>query len=145
MKLAGMTTNPGSFGSENLLGRIGSPTLRPPRARPSNGRYSTSATLNSIAMTPAGEVCRCGINPAARRQTVTAPGDNAGTARSVAESLPGLDEYRAELLPQDKVHAVRDMSRTLPTTAAALACARVASTPSRAGRVTRRTRRAGGG
>jgi Zn2+/Cd2+-exporting ATPase len=38
-------------------------------------------------------------------------GDNAGTARAVAAQLPDLDEVRSELLPQDKVHAVRDFRR----------------------------------
>ncbi|MEX2581943.1 MAG: heavy metal translocating P-type ATPase [Gemmatimonadota bacterium] len=36
-------------------------------------------------------------------------GDNAGTARAVAESLPEIDEFRAEMLPVDKVHAVREL------------------------------------
>ena len=35
-------------------------------------------------------------------------GDNEGTARSVARSL-GIDEYRAALLPEDKVQIVRDL------------------------------------
>jgi Cd2+/Zn2+-exporting ATPase len=35
-------------------------------------------------------------------------GDNAGTARSVAQQLGGID-YRAELLPQDKVTAIREL------------------------------------
>ena len=43
-------------------------------------------------------------------------GDNEATARSVADSVAGggrgLDEYRAELLPEDKVQAVRDLQRT---------------------------------
>jgi Zn2+/Cd2+-exporting ATPase len=39
-------------------------------------------------------------------------GDNAGTARAVARSLPEIDEFRSELLPQDKVHAVREFRRS---------------------------------
>ena len=35
-------------------------------------------------------------------------GDNEGTAKGIAE-LSGVDEYRAELLPQDKVTAVREL------------------------------------
>ncbi len=35
-------------------------------------------------------------------------GDNEGTARAIAESV-GVDEYRAELLPEDKVTAVREL------------------------------------
>lgn len=37
-------------------------------------------------------------------------GDNEGTARAVAETA-GMDAYRAELLPQDKVEAVRDLKK----------------------------------
>ena len=37
-------------------------------------------------------------------------GDNATTARAVAE-LAGVDEYRAELLPEDKVEAVAELTR----------------------------------
>jgi len=33
-------------------------------------------------------------------------GDNEGTARAIAEQT-GVDEYRAELLPEEKVEAVR--------------------------------------
>ncbi len=36
-------------------------------------------------------------------------GDNSGTARAVAATLDGIDEHRAELLPQDKVHAIREL------------------------------------
>jgi Zn2+/Cd2+-exporting ATPase len=50
------------------------------------------------------ELRRAGIE-----RIVMLTGDNPGTARAVAESLPGLDEYRAELLPADKVHAVREL------------------------------------
>jgi Zn2+/Cd2+-exporting ATPase len=42
-------------------------------------------------------------------RVVMLTGDNAGTARAVAASLPGIDEHQSELLPQDKVHAVRDL------------------------------------
>ena len=41
--------------------------------------------------------------------TVMLTGDNAGTAAAVAREL-GIDEYRAELLPQQKVDAVHDLT-----------------------------------
>lgn len=36
-------------------------------------------------------------------------GDNAKSAGVIAESLGSIDEFRAELLPHDKVHAIRDL------------------------------------
>ena len=44
------------------------------------------------------------------RKTVMLTGDNEGTARAVAKSL-GIDEYRAALLPEDKVEVVRGFER----------------------------------
>ena len=44
------------------------------------------------------------------RRTIMLTGDNAGTARAVAEQL-GVDEYRAELLPDDKVRVVHELQR----------------------------------
>ena len=46
---------------------------------------------------------RMGVRP-----IVMLTGDNEGTARAVAEEL-GIDEYRAELLPEDKVEAVEQL------------------------------------
>jgi Cd2+/Zn2+-exporting ATPase len=37
-------------------------------------------------------------------------GDNTGTARAIAEDV-GVDEYRAELLPEDKVDAIESLQR----------------------------------
>ncbi len=45
------------------------------------------------------------------RRTIMLTGDNEGTARAVAERL-GVDEFRAELLPDDKVRIVREMEAT---------------------------------
>ena len=42
------------------------------------------------------------------RRTIMLTGDNEGTARAVAKQL-GLDEYRAELLPEHKVEVVREL------------------------------------
>lgn len=42
------------------------------------------------------------------RKTIMLTGDNQGTARAVADQLGGV-EYRAELLPQDKVSAVQQI------------------------------------
>ena len=39
-------------------------------------------------------------------------GDSQGTARAIAAEL-GVDEFRAELLPEDKVAAIEELRRTL--------------------------------
>lgn len=49
------------------------------------------------------------LRAAGIRHVAMLTGDNAGTARAVADSVPGIDDVRAELLPQDKVHAVREL------------------------------------
>jgi Cd2+/Zn2+-exporting ATPase len=46
----------------------------------------------------------CGV-----RRTVMLTGDNLATARAIAERL-GLDDFRAELLPEDKVSFVRELA-----------------------------------
>jgi Cd2+/Zn2+-exporting ATPase len=45
------------------------------------------------------------------RRTIMLTGDNEGTARAVAERI-GVDEFRAELLPEDKVRLVRELEAT---------------------------------
>ncbi|MFC7198986.1 heavy metal translocating P-type ATPase [Halospeciosus flavus] len=73
-----------------------------------------SALLGAVAI--ADEV-----RPASRRaverlhelgveHVVMLTGDNEGTARAIAEQV-GVDDYRAELLPDEKVDVVRDLER----------------------------------
>jgi Cd2+/Zn2+-exporting ATPase len=47
------------------------------------------------------------LHAAGIRRVVMLTGDNEGTARAVAASVGGVDEYRAELLPEDKASAVQ--------------------------------------
>lgn len=55
------------------------------------------------------------LHRAGIRRVVMLTGDNEGTARAVVESLGGpgvgVDEYRAGLLPEDKVSAVKELQR----------------------------------
>jgi Zn2+/Cd2+-exporting ATPase len=55
------------------------------------------------------------LHRAGVRHIVMLTGDNEATAKSVADAVAGagrgLDEYRAGLLPEDKVQAVRDLQR----------------------------------
>jgi Cd2+/Zn2+-exporting ATPase len=48
------------------------------------------------------------LHEAGIRRTIMLSGDNGGTARAVAAEL-GVDDYRAELLPEDKVRIVREL------------------------------------
>jgi Zn2+/Cd2+-exporting ATPase len=70
------------------------------------GAVALSDRVRPHAAAAIHELRRAGIS-----RIVMLTGDNPGTAQAVAEVLEtdgrGLDEYRAELLPQDKVDAVR--------------------------------------
>jgi Zn2+/Cd2+-exporting ATPase len=44
------------------------------------------------------------------RKTVMLTGDNQGTARAIAQRV-GIDNYRAELLPHDKLEAIKDLKQ----------------------------------
>jgi len=50
------------------------------------------------------------LKAAGVKRTVMLTGDNEGTARAVADAC-GVDEFRAELLPEDKVSAVESLTR----------------------------------
>jgi len=67
-----------------------------------SGVIAISDRLRPGAAEAIRDLSRAGVG-----RIVMLTGDNEGTARSIAESLPELDEFRAELLPQDKVHAIR--------------------------------------
>jgi Cd2+/Zn2+-exporting ATPase len=49
-----------------------------------------------------------GLKSLGVKQTVLLTGDNRSTARAIAEKI-GIDSFRAELLPEDKVAAVREL------------------------------------
>lgn len=74
-----------------------------------DGRFVGTIVLADVvrAETPRtlGQLHRMGVGP-----TVMLTGDAEGTARRVAQEI-GLDDVRAELLPEDKVAAVTDLER----------------------------------
>lgn len=80
-------------------GRIGTVVAHDDHA----GVVILSDTVRPGADTLVRELHALGVKP-----VVMLTGDNRATARAVAESL-GLDEFRAELLPQDKVAAVAEI------------------------------------
>ncbi|MDX9975034.1 MAG: heavy metal translocating P-type ATPase, partial [FCB group bacterium] len=67
------------------------------------GLISVADELRPEAADVVAELKAAGIE-----RVVMLTGDNEGTAEAIAE-LAGLDEFRAELLPEDKVRAVREL------------------------------------
>ena len=69
--------------------------------------------LVSVADTVRTEACRAvaAMRTAGVRRVVMLTGDNEGTARAVADET-GVDDFRAELLPEDKLRIVQDLART---------------------------------
>ena len=74
--------------------------------------------LISIADTIRGEAAQAlrGIEAAGVGRIVMLTGDNAGTAQAVARAV-GIADVRAELLPEDKLHAVEGFVRDVGPTA----------------------------
>ncbi|GAA3401084.1 cation-translocating P-type ATPase [Paenibacillus hodogayensis] len=73
----------------------------------SEGRIEGLLTVADTVRTDSADTLRK-LRESGIGTMVMLTGDNAGTARSVAERLGGID-YRAELLPQDKVTAIREL------------------------------------
>ena len=71
------------------------------------GLISVADTLRDVAPAAVRAMKRLGI-----RRIVMLTGDNEGTARAVARAA-GVDEFMAELLPEDKVRAVEKLARRL--------------------------------
>ncbi|MFC1733319.1 heavy metal translocating P-type ATPase [candidate division KSB1 bacterium] len=69
------------------------------------GLISISDKIRDDAGTVVSELKNCGLE-----RVVMLTGDNDGTARYVAE-MTGTDEYKAELLPEDKADAVNQLVR----------------------------------
>ncbi len=75
------------------------------------GREGTVLGAVAVADRPREDARQAlaGLKRAGVRRTLMLTGDNRVTARAVAGEL-GVDEVRAELLPQDKVEAVRELA-----------------------------------
>jgi Cd2+/Zn2+-exporting ATPase len=106
-------------GNERLASELGIPTARATATLERLEREGKTAVLVMTAQEPLGVLAIADrVRPAAPaalqalheagiRHTIMLSGDNEGTARAVASEL-GVDEYRAELLPEDKVRIVRE-------------------------------------
>lgn len=58
-----------------------------------------------------GDVAVRGLRNAGIKRIVMLTGDNAGTARAIAAEL-GLDDFKAELLPEDKLRAIKELQNS---------------------------------
>ena len=70
------------------------------------GLISVADGIRAVAAEVVRALKRLGI-----AAVVMLTGDNQGTAQAVAATL-GLDQFRAELLPADKVHAIEELRHT---------------------------------
>ena len=107
-------------GNERLASELGIPTALATATLERLEREGKTAVLVMTAREPLGVLAIADqVRPAAPaalralheagiRRTIMLSGDNEGTARAVAGQL-GVDEYRAELLPEDKVRIVREL------------------------------------
>ncbi len=57
---------------------------------------------------PQAQKAISGIKRAGIEHTIMLTGDNAGTAKAIADKI-GIDDYKAELLPEDKVNAIKSL------------------------------------
>jgi Cd2+/Zn2+-exporting ATPase len=71
------------------------------------GLLGVADAIRPGATEAVGELRSLGVD-----ELVMLTGDNQGTARSVAEEI-GIDDYRSELLPEEKVEAVSKLTRRL--------------------------------
>jgi Cd2+/Zn2+-exporting ATPase len=67
------------------------------------GIISIADTVRPEAQKAISAIKKAGIG-----QTVMLTGDNAGTAKAIADKV-GIDHYKAELLPEDKVNAIKSL------------------------------------
>lgn len=107
-------------GNERLADELGIPTASATATLERLEREGKTAVLVMTAREPIGVLAIADqVRPAASaalravhgagiRRTIMLSGDNEGTVRAVAGRL-GVDEYRAELLPEDKVRIVREL------------------------------------
>lgn len=108
------------LGNERLCHEQGVCTPQSEAALQRFEREGKTAVLLSDGKQPVGVIAIADkLRPEARaslealhrsgvRRILMLTGDNTGTARAVAEQL-GVDEFRAELLPDDKVRIVREL------------------------------------
>jgi Cd2+/Zn2+-exporting ATPase len=115
------------LGTERYFRELGATPTALERIVTDSTPSGRTAVLVGTAVGVDGSVSVCGsiefadrIRPAAAdalrelhdagvEHLVMLTGDNRGAARAVADAVPGIDETRSDLLPQDKVHAIREL------------------------------------